>query len=271
MKENIVAIKPQPEAAPGKVIPTRASALRTLADSLAACTAALATAEREQRDAAAILAEAAPAGFDHALAGRLLAEARVSDLLNGGSTVDGVRQRLDREISEIESAAAAFASRQAVARGQAEHAGPMIAALRAQAVELDRATRHELARLGRDMEPAAAQALADAVAEYSRALIEYRATVWLQDAETVGEHGRQFSKLAESDLSMVVPDDLMEGLPAGWVPTSTRNQVRRDRYDLAGAVGERRRALMESATGGVYPKAGAGLHRIDIAADQAGG
>ncbi len=271
MEKNVVSLKTQPEAAPGKVIPAPASALQKLADSLAACTSALATAERERRDAATTLAEAAPAGFDHAGAGRAIAEARVSDLLNGGSTADSVQQRLDRERSEAESAAAAFARRQADARGQAERAGPMIAALRAQALELDRAVRHELARLGRELESAAAQALADAVAAYSGAIVEYRAVRWLQQVEVVGERGRQFTTLNESDLLMIVPDELRDGLPAGWVPTSTSNQVRFDRYALAGVVGERRRELMEASTGGAYPKAGVGLHRADIAADQAGG
>lgn len=271
MKESVVSLKAPPEATPGKVISAPASALQKLADSLAACTSALATAERERRDAAAILAEAAPAGFGHAAAGRAVAEARVSDLLNGGSTAEGVQQRLDRERSEAESAAAAFARRQAAARGQAERAGPMLEALRAQALELDRAVRHELARMGGEMEAAAAQALADAVAVYSAAMVEYRAIRWLQQAEVVAERGRQFTTLDESNLELSVPDEIRDSLPAGWLSTGTRNLVRYDRFDLAGVVGERRRALMEAATGGVYPKAGAGLHRADIAADQTGG
>lgn len=265
--KNVVPLKTPPEAAPGNVIAAPASALQKLADSLAACTTALADAEREQREASAILAEAAPAGFDHAAAGRAVAEARVSDLLNGGATADAVQQRMDRERMAAEAAAVAFAKRQADAHAQAERAGPMIAALRAQALELDRAVRQELARLGREMEAAAAQALADAVVAYSVAIVEYRAIRWLQQAEVVGERGRQFTTLGETDLSMIVPDELRECLPAGWTPTSTSNLVRFDRYDLSMVVGDRRRALMEDATNGAYPKAGALLSR----ADQAGG
>lgn len=266
MEKNITFLKTPPEA-PGKAIAVPASALQKLADSLAACTAALATAEREQRAAEAVLAEAPPAGFDHAAAGQMIAEANVQDLLQGSSTVDGVRQRLDGERAAAEAASAAHAKRQADARGQVERAGPMIAALRAQALELDRAVRRELARLGREKEAEAAQALADAVAEYSRALIEFRAVAWLQAVEAIGERGKQFVSLDEPNLEMTAPNEIHDGLPAGWEPTGTRNLIRRDRYDLAAAVGERRRAFMEGATGGVYPTAGAGLH----GADQPGG
>lgn len=262
MKENVVSIK-QPEAEQGKVIAASDSALQKLADSLAACTSALATAEREQRGAEASLAEASPAGFDHAAAGRAVAEARVADMLSGTATADGVQERCDRERAAAESASAAHAKRQADARVQVERAMPLITALRAQAIALDLAVRREMVRLGREMETAAAQALADAVAEYSRALVEFRATIWLQDAAEVGRHGRQFSVLPEPDVELVLPAEVQGALPAGWVATSTRNLVRRDRYDLAAAIGERRRALMESATNGVYPKAGEGLHRAD--------
>lgn len=267
MKENIVPLKTQPETAPGKAIAVPASALQKLADSLAACMSALATAEGEQRAAAAILAEVPPAPYDHAAGGRAVAEARVSDLLNGGATADGVQQRLDRERAAAEAAAGAFAKRQSDAQAQAERAAPMIAALRAQALELDRAVRAEMAKLGRKMEAGAAQALADAVGAYSTAILEYRAVRWLQQAEQVGERGRQFYPLDENDLILAVPRELWDGMPAGWTPSSTSNLVRYDRFDLAAAIGERRRALMEDATNGAYPKAGALLHR----ADQAGG
>lgn len=266
MKENVAFLK-TPEAAPGKVIPTSPTALQKLADSLASCTSALATAEREQRDASAILSEAAPAAFDHAAAGRSVAEARVSDLLNGGSTADGVQAQIDRDRAAAEAELAAHAKRQADARAQLERAGPMIVALRAQALELDRAVRRELARLGRENHAEAAQALADAVTAYAAALIEFRAVVWLQAAEAVGAGGRQFESLVESTPELTVPAELHDALPPGWAPTSTRDTVRYDRYDLAVAIGERRRALMEAATSGVYPKAGAALHR----ADQRGG
>lgn len=267
MKENVVSLKTRPEVELGKVIAAPDSALRKLAESLAACTTALATAERELRAADDVLAEAAPAGFDHVAAARMVAEARVVDLLQGGSTVDGVQDRLDRERVAAEAASAAHAKRQTDAMGQVERAGQMVAVLRAQAQELDRAVRRELAKLGGEMEAAAAQALADAVAEYSRALVEFRAIVWLQHAETVGDGARQFTALSETDLALIVPTELHEGLPAGWEATSTRNMVRRDRYDLAGAVGERRREIMEEVTGGIYPRAGAGLHRVDRAGE----
>lgn len=268
MNKTVVTLKPQPESTPGNGTAAPASALRKLADGLAACMSALATAEGEQRAAAAILAEAAPAPFDHAAGGRAVAEARVADMLNGGATADGVQQRCDRERAAAEAAAADFAKRQAVARTQAERAGPMIAAAKAQAVELDRAVRAELARLGRQMEAAAAQALADAVVAYSSAVIEYRAVVWLQQVECVGERGRQFVALDEVDLALSVPNELRDCLPEGWTPSSTGSLAARfDRYDLAGVIGARRRALMEAATAGVYPKAGAHLHR----AEQAGG
>lgn len=253
------------DSTPGKVIAVPTSALQKLSDSLAACTSALATAQSEQRAAAAILAETAPAGFDYAAAGRSVAQARVSDLLQGGSTADGVQQRRDRERVAAEAAAAAFAKRQADAQAQAERATPMIAALRAQSLELDRAVRQELARLGRDMEAQAAQALADAAVAYSVAVVEYRAICWLQHAEVVGERGRQFATLSESDISIFVPNKLRDCL-AGWTSTSIDNFARFDRFDLAVVVGERRRAIMQEATSGVYPQAGAGLHR-----DQAGG
>lgn len=267
MEKNVVSLKTQPEITPGKVISAPPSALQRLADSLAACTSALTTAEREQREAADVLAEAAPAGFDHAAAGSSIAQARVADLLNGSATADAVQQRMDRDRTAVDAAAAAFAKRQADARGQSERAGPMIAALRAQSIELDRATRQELARMGREMEASAAQALAESVIAYSTAIIEYRAILWLQQAEAIGDRGQQFTTLDETDLSMILPDELRDCLPAGWTPSSTSNLVRFDRYDLAGVVGERRRALMEAATSGVYPQAGAGLHR----AEQAGG
>lgn len=266
MNHKVTSIRAD-DPAPGKAVAVPVSALQKLADSLAACMTALATAEGDQRAAAAILAEVPPAPYDHAAGGRAVAEARVSDLLNGGATADGVQQRCGRERAGAEAAAAAFAKRQADAQAQAERAAPMIAALRAQAIELDRAVRQELTRLGREMEASAAQALADAVVAYSTAIVEYRAIRWLQQAEVVGERGRQFTKLDETDLSMIVPDELRDRLPAGWTPTGTSNLVRFDRYDLAGVVGERRRALMEDATNGAYPKAGALLHR----ADQAGG
>lgn len=268
MKENVVSLKTPPESTPGKVIGAPASALQKLADSLAACVAALATAEREQRDAEAILAEAAPAGFDHAAAGQAVAQARVADLLNNSATADAVQQRMDRERSAAEAAAGAFVKRQADARGQAERAGPMIEALRAQALELDRAVRGELARLGREMEAAAAQALADAVAAYSTAFLGYRAVRGLQLVENPGERGRQFISPDEVDLALSVPRELYDCLPEGWRPSSDASLVARlDRYDLAGGVSDRRRALMEGATAGVYPRAGALLQR----AEQAGG
>lgn len=252
------------DPAPGKVIAAPTSVLQKLAASLAACTSALATAEGEQRAAAAILAEVPPAPYDFAAAGRSVAEARVSDLLQGGSTADAVQQRLDRERAAAEAAIAAFAKKQVDAKAQAERAGPMIAALRAQALELDRATRHELARLGNEMEAAAAQALADAAVAYSNAIVEYRAALWLQQTEIVGERGKQFTTLVETDLSIFVPNKHRDCLPEGWVPSPTDNLARCDRYDLTVVVGSRCRALMEAATSGVYPQAGAGLHRADL-------
>ncbi len=263
MKENVVSLKTQPEAAPGKVIPASASALRKLADSLAAVMTALAAAEREQRDAEGILAEVPPVPFDHAAAGRAVAEARVADLMSGSATADAVQQRMDRDRAEAAAAADAFAKRQAGAQAQAESAGPMIAALRGQAVELDRALRSGLAQLGQNMEAAAAQAMADAIGAYLDAFVEYKAVRALQQAEVVGNAGRQFVALNESDLSVSCPNEIMDRLPAGWMSAGTRNLLRHDRFDLAGVIGERRRALMEDATNGAYPAAAALLHRAD--------
>lgn len=262
MKENVISLKAQSEATPGKVISVPTSALQKLADSLSACTLALATAESEQRDAAAILAEVPPHGFDFAAAGRSVAEARVSDLLNGGTTADGVQQRCDHERVAADAAATAFAKRQADAQAQAERSAPMITALRAQALELDRAVRHELVRLGNEMEAQAAQALTDAIAAYTEAIIHYRAVRWLQLVDVVGERNRQFATHVETDIVIGVPDALIDCLPIGWVP-SPGNLARFDRYDLVGVVNERRLALMETVTSGVYPQAGAGLHRAD--------
>lgn len=265
MTSKVTSIRAD-DPAPGKVIPVPASVLQKLADSLVSCMTALAAAEGEQRDAAAILAEVPPAPYDHAAGGQAVAQSRVSDLLNGGSTAAGVQQRCERDRAASAEAAAAFAKRQADAQAQAERAGPMISAARAQALELDRAVRAELAKLGSEMETAAAQALADAACAYSNAFVGYRAVRWLQQAEVVGERGRQFATLNESDLSIFVPNKLRDCLPAGWTPTPTDNFASFGRYDLAVVVGERRRALMEAATSGVYPQAAAGLHR-----DQAGG
>lgn len=264
MKENVISLKTQPEAAPGKVIAVPTSALQKLANSLAVCMSALATAESERRAAAAILAEVPPAPYDFAAAGRSVAQARVSDLLQNGSTADGVQQRLDLERAAAEAATAAYAKRKAAAQAQAERAVPMIAALHAQALELDRATRHELAKRGHEMEGPAAQALADAAVAYSTAMVEYRAALWLQISEVVGEHGKQFTTLVETDISIFVPNKHRDCLPEGWMPTPTDNFAHFDRYDLAGVVAARRRALMEDATAGVYPQAGAGLHRADL-------
>lgn len=252
------------DPAPGKAIAVPTSALQKLADSLAMCTSALATGESEQRSAAAILAEVPPAGFDHAAGGRAVAAARVSDLLNGTATAAVVQQRMDSERAAVEAAAVAFAKRQADARAQAERAGPMITALHAQALELDRATRHELARLGNEMEAAVAQALADAAVAYSNAIVEYRAALWLQQTEVVGERGKQFTTLVETDLSLFVPNKHRDCLPEGWTPSPIDNLARFDRYDLTVVVGSRCRALMEASTSGVYPQAGAGLHRADL-------
>lgn len=246
----------------GKVISVPTSALQKLAASLAACTSELTKAESEQRAAEAILAEVPPDGFDHAAAGRSVAEARVSDLLNGGATADSVQQRCDRERVAAEAAATAFAKRQSDAQAQAERAAPMITALRAQALELDRAVRHELVRLGNEMEAAAAQALADAIATYTETIIHYRAVRWLQLVDVVGERNRQFATHVETDILIGVPDALRDCLPIGWIP-STGNLARFDRYDLVGVVNERRRVLMETVTSGVYPQAGASLHRAD--------
>lgn len=248
---------------PGKVIPAPSSALQKLADSLAACTTALATAERERRAAEAILAEASPAPFDHAAAGSSIAQSRVADLLNGTATADAVQQRLDSDALAVEAQAAAFAKRQAEAQAQAERGGPMIAALRAQALELDRAVRTQLAKLGRDMEASAAKALADAVVAYSTAILEYRAVSWLQQAEQVGSRGKQFDRPEESELVLAVPRELWDCLPPGWAPSGTGNLVRFDRFDLVAAIGERRCVLMEEATRGVYPQAGEGLRRTE--------
>lgn len=264
MNSKVTSIRTD-DPMPGKVIAVPTSALQKLADSLATCTSALATAESEQRVAVAILAEVPPTGFDHAAGGRAVAEARVSDLLNGKSTTEGVQQRIDRERAAAEAATAAFAKRRSDAQAQAERAAPMIAALRAQALELDRAVRHELVRLGNEMEAAAAQVLADAVVAYSTAIVDYRAIHWLQQADVVGGRGRQFATLVETDILIGLPDEIRDSLPTGWTPMSTGNLARFDKYDLAVVVGERRRGLMEAVTGGVYPQAAAGLHR-----DQAG-
>lgn len=259
MKENIVSIGTQIGTALGKMIPTRASALRKLSDSLAACTAALTAAEREQRDAAAILAEAAPAGFDFAGAGRTIAEARVADLLQGSSTAEGVQQRLDHEKAAAESAAAAYAKRQADARGQAERAGPMVAALRAQALELDRAVRHELVRLGREMEDGATQALNAAIECYITAYVSFRAAIWLQHVGEPGERGRQFSFPREDDIKLVVPDACRSDVPEGWQQSADSGTVTWDRYGIARRVNERVTEVMFENTAGLYPKAGADL------------
>lgn len=266
MKENVISLKTQPEVAPGKVIAVPTSALQKLTASLSACASALATAESEQRDAAAILAEVPPPPYDHAAGGQAVAAARVSDLLNGSTTSDGVQQRCDRERVAAEAAATAFAKRQADAQAQAERAAPMIAALRAQALEIDRAVRHELVRMGNEMEAQAAQALADAIVAYSTAIVDYRAVHWLQQAESVGVRGQQFATLTETDILIGCPAQIIDSLPTGWTP-STGNLARFDKYDLAVVIGERRRAIMEDATLGLYPRAGGALHR----ADQAGG
>lgn len=246
---------------PGKAITVPTSALEKLASSLAACTSELAKAENEQRTAAAILAEVPPTGFDFAAAGRSVAEARVSDLLNGGTTADGAQQRCDREQVAAEAAATSFAKRQSDAQAQAERAAPMITALRAQALELDRAVRQELVRLGYELEVPAVRALAAAIDAYSESILQYRAIRWLQQADVVGERNRQFETFVETDILIGLPDVLRESLPIGWTPMSTGDLARFDRYDLVGVLNERRRALMEAATSGLYPQAGAGLHR----------
>lgn len=251
--------------------PTPASVLQNLAASLATVISALVTAETDQRAAQTVLGETAPAGFDHAAGGRALAEASVRDLLNSGSTADGVQQRLEHERSAAEAAAATFTKRQVGAQAQAMRAGPMIVALRAQAIELDRAVRHELSRLGAKKEAEAEQVLEDRGAEYLLAFVEYRAAVWLQQAEIVGDRGQQFATLPESDFSMSFPDGLrdvlLDNLPDVLALGGPSNLVQLDRYVLANVISERRRALMAEATSNVYPRAGEGLHRTAQAGD----
>lgn len=262
MEEHVASLKTQPEAAPGKVIAAPLSALQKLADSLAACTSALATAEREQREAAAILAKAAPAGFDHAAAGRALAEARVSDMLNGSATADGVQQRLDRDRSAAEVAFATHAKRQTDARGQIERVGPMIEALRAQALAIDTAVRRELAAFGVANADEAGEELSRSVIAYLEKFINHRALRWLRSVEGFGDKGRQFwLPEDEMDLRISVPREYLDLLPEGWIHSEVPGGIVFKSYVVKRLVLARGTEIMQAATNGLYPKVGADLPR----------
>jgi hypothetical protein len=261
MKENIAFLK-TPEAAPGKVIAASPSALQKLADSLAACTAALTTAEREQRDASAILAEACPAGFDHAAAGRALAEARVSDMLNGSATAEGVQQRLDRERATAEAASASHAKRQADARAQVERAGPMLEALRAQAVAIDKALRLQITAFASANAAEAGEELSKSVIAYLEKFINSRALRWLRTVDGYGDKARQFwTPDDEMDLRLSVADDYLDLLPEGWIRSQVPGEVIFKSYVVKRLVLARGTEMMQVATNGLYPKVGADLPR----------
>jgi hypothetical protein len=136
----------------------------------------------------------------------------------------------------------------------------MVAALEAQAIELDRAIRQELARLGTAMELEAAQGLAAAIDRYSTAFVEYRAAVWLKNVKDVGQRGEQFARPEdEVDVSLNCPYPLLDSLPEGWAPTSLRYVAKMDKFTLARLVDARRREIMELETAGLYPDAGGAI------------
>ncbi len=216
---------------------------------------------RAVRSANAILREPSPPGFDHAASGRAIAQARVNDLLAGTAEADGVAAEFDRQRKAADEAHAQHARRHTEARRQLEQAESMLAALTAQAVELDRSLRKELIGIGASEEAAAAKALNEAIEGYITAFVDFRAVIWLQHVGEPGERGRQFSFPREDDITLAVPDACRSDVPEGWQQTADSGVVLWDRYGIARRVNERVTEIMSLSTAGLYPKVGADLVR----------
>ncbi len=224
---------------------------------------------RAVRSANAILREPAPPAFDNEAAGRSVAQARVDDLIKGTSTADAIAADFDKRREAAELAIAAYGRRQAEAQHQLDRANSFVAALTAQALEIDKALRKAFAGFGAERETSSADRLAGAIASYLDAYVEARATAWFAHVEQMGERGKQFSWPRERDVDLVVPEPCRDEIPAGWGVTAQTDVVRYDQYEIERRISARLTEMMRANTGGLYPEVGADLARaVDMQAKE---
>lgn len=266
MKENVISLKTQSEATPGKV---SAVGIGGGDEMLAKLASALNTVMEERAKnlstvnaASEILRQPPPSRFDEEASGRAVAQARVDDLMTGGSTADSVAASFDKQRTATEEAIATHERRQAEARQQLASANSFLQALTAQALELDKSVRTAIAALAVDKADEAGEAFSKSVIRYMEEFINYRALRWLRTVQGFGDKFRQFTPAEdEADLKLSVPKEFLDLLPEGWIQSEIPGGVVYKSFAVKQLVQKRGIEIMEKNSNGLYPKVGADLPR----------
>lgn len=209
-----------------------------------------------------ILRQPPPSRFDDQASGRAIAQARVDDLMTGGSTADGVAASFDKQRTATEEAIAMHERRQAEARQQLATANSFLQALTAQALELDKAVRTAIAALAVDKADEAGEAFSKSVIRYMEEFINYRALRWLRTVQGFGDKFKQFTPADdEMDLRLAVPEKFLDLLPEGWAHSEIPGEVTYKPYKVKQMVQKRGIEIMEKNSNGLYPEVGADLPR----------
>lgn len=207
-----------------------------------------------------ILRQPPPSRFSEEESGRAIAQARVDDLMTGGSTADGVAASFDKQRTATEEAIATHERRQAEARQQLATANSFLQALTAQALELDKSVRTAIAALAVDKADEAGEAFSKSVIRYMEEFINYRALRWLRTVQGFGDKQKQFYPPEdEMDLRFSVPREFWDLLPEGWVQSEIPGEAVFKAYQVKRMVQKRGIEIMEKNSDGLYPKVGVDL------------
>lgn len=210
-------------------------------------------------EARAILREEPPTAFDHEAAARAVAQARVADLMNGGSSADAIAEEFEQTRLATDKATAAHEQRQAKARKQFEDASRLVQALTTQAQEIDAAIRREFASASQEWEMDAEQVLAESAAKFVMDYINAQATACIRFAESPGAGRKQFSFPSQRDMTLSVPESVWSVLPTGLKRGAIGSSVVYDRYEVERLVNARVTQIMGEQSSGLYPRIAASL------------
>lgn len=218
--------------------------------------------QRAVRAATAILREEPPPAFDHEAAGRAVAQARVDDLVMGGSTADAVGADVEKQRAATVAAITKHERRITVAQQQLDQATSFLQALTAQAREIDTAIRREFASASQEWEADAEAAMGRSAVKFLMDYVNYKAVTWLRFTERPGDARKQFSWPDQYEVTLSVPPSIIHMLPDGYHHGPGEAIVYR-KYEVAQLINERVNEIMGANSEGIYPKIAASLANQD--------
>lgn len=210
-------------------------------------------------EARTILREEPPTAFDSETAARAIAQARVADLMNDGSSADAIAEEFEKTRLATDKATILYEQRQVKARKQFEDASRLVQALTTQAEEIDAAIRREFAAASQEWEADAEQVLAESAAKFVTDYINAQAMACIRFTEIPGAGRKQFAFPGQMDMTLSIPESVLSVLPTGHKQGAIRSSVVYDRYEVERLVNARVIQIMGEQSSWLYPKIGAGL------------